>query len=150
MPHIEPDHPTFEYSQITDQVFIGTNACCQMHFKQELLDKGVTRDISLESEKIDQPYGVETFLWLPTPDKNPPSLDKVKIGIVALSEMLAQGQKVYIHCKNGHGRAPTFFASYLMSQGMTAEQALELIKTKRPSIHLEPSQIGFLDGLRGD
>ncbi|MBI5654581.1 dual specificity protein phosphatase family protein [Candidatus Uhrbacteria bacterium] len=145
MPNREPKHPIFEYSQITDQIFIGTNACCQMHFKQELLDKGVSRDISLESEMIDQPYGVETFVWLPTPDKHPPSSDNVKIGTVALSEMLAQGQKIYIHCKNGHGRAPTFFAAFLISRGMSADQALGLIKAKRPSIHLEQGQLDFLE-----
>lgn len=140
--------PAFEYSKITDGVYIGTNSCCQTHFEESLLKKEVTIDISLEGERVDQPAGVEVYVWLPTPDHQPPSFDVTLIGIASLKQALENGQKVYIHCRNGHGRAPTFFASYLiMEKGMTPEAAIALIKEKRPSIHLDDNQMEFLSSL---
>ncbi len=53
-----PTHVPFEYSKITEYIYIGTNQCCQMHFKKSLLKKGVNADISLEKENLDTPYGV--------------------------------------------------------------------------------------------
>ncbi len=50
--------PPFEFSQITDNVFIGTNSCCQAHFAAQLLDRGVSPDITLEGETIDHPFAV--------------------------------------------------------------------------------------------
>lgn len=137
-----------EYSKVDDLVFIGTNACCEMHFKQELLDKGVTCDISLEEDHLDRPFGIDCFLWLPTADHTPPSLQNTLIGVEALAEMLRQKQTVYIHCKNGHGRAPTFFAAFLiLKRGLDVEDAIARIAAKRPEIHIESSQKEFLDSL---
>ena len=45
----------FDYDQIEESVFIGTNMCCQFGFDKELLTKGVRADISLEEIKIDTP-----------------------------------------------------------------------------------------------
>ena len=52
---------SFNYDYITDGIFIGTNACCIMHFKPELLKKGVDADISLQDDKLDAPYGAKYF-----------------------------------------------------------------------------------------
>lgn len=144
-----PDHetgmPPFEYSRITDQVRIGTNACCKMHFDATLLKEGVTVDVSLEGEHLDQPYGVGAFFWLPTQDHTAPDRDLTIAGIEMLDSALKSGKKAYIHCKNGHGRAPTFFAAYLIKKrGHSPETALKTITNARPSAHLEPAQVEFL------
>ncbi|MBI4457368.1 dual specificity protein phosphatase family protein [Candidatus Uhrbacteria bacterium] len=136
--------PPFEFSQITDQVFIGTNACCRVHFEDRLLKLGVSADISLEEKRIDHPFGIDAYLWLPTKDHTPPSRENADVGISALKKLLEQGRKVYIHCQNGHGRGPTLFAAYLISTGMKPDDAIALIAAKRPATHLEPSQIDFL------
>jgi protein-tyrosine phosphatase len=148
-PHKEIEHPVFEYNYIDENVIIGTNACCKMHFDEDLLKDGVTCDISLEGEHVDQPNGVECYLWLPTIDHTPPTKDQVMTGIQSLEEMLRQKKKVYIHCKNGHGRAPTFYASFLiLKRGLSVEAAIEAIRSKRPTMHLEESQINFLKLLK--
>ncbi len=69
----------FDYDQIDEEVFIGTNMCCQLGFNKELLTKNVRADISLEELKVDAPMGVDYFLWLPTKDKEPPTLDKLTL-----------------------------------------------------------------------
>ncbi|MEA3249495.1 MAG: dual specificity protein phosphatase family protein [Patescibacteria group bacterium] len=150
IPKHEAGQPKFEYTQIDDQIYIGTNACCAAHFDMELIDKDITADISLEGEKLDQPFGVESFVWLPTKDHTPPTRDAAETGIAALEEMLARGKKVYIHCKNGQGRAPTFYAAYLIrKRGMTPDEAVAHIKSKKPGVHLEDSQMEFLESLIG-
>lgn len=125
--------PGFDYQQITDLVYIGTNMCCQFGFAKELLSKGVRVDISLEDLRIDAPHGVDYFLWLPTPDQHAPTPDALVLGVQMLEFCVARKLPVYIHCRNGHGRAPTLFAAYLIKQGMSVAQALETIHAKRPT-----------------
>jgi dual specificity MAP kinase phosphatase len=152
MPHFDHPNadPAFEYDRIAGNVFIGTNACCQGHFEKMLLEEGISADVSLEGEMVDHPYGVRNYVWLPTPDHAPPSLENVRVGVAALEAMLKNGQKAYLHCKNGHGRAPTFYAAYLiLKEGLSPEVAVSRIKAKRPGVHLEPPQTDFLRSLTG-
>ncbi len=143
----EEGQPDFEYNQITDHIYLGTNACCVDHFKDELLANGVKSDISLEKEHLDAPYGVDLFLWLPTVDHTPPNPSQIKSGVDMIASLVGQNEKVYVHCKNGHGRAPTLVAAYLISTGMSVDEAIAEVQSKRPVIHLEDSQIEALKKL---
>lgn len=130
----------FDYDQISEDVFIGTNMCCQFGFAKELLTKNVRADISLEETRVDAPLGVDYFVWLPTVDGQPPAPDKLAFGIRSLEFFAERNIKVFIHCKNGHGRAPTLFVAYLMKKGMTLDQAVVSLKKKRPTFHLTEEQ----------
>ncbi len=136
-----------DYSQITDQIYIGTNYCCQLSFDKGLLDEGITADISLEKEHIDNATGADFFVWLPTIDRTAPSLQQIGLGIQALDYFVKNKIKVYVHCEKGHGRAPTLVAAYFISQGMTKEVALKTIANRRPEIHLEKVQLALLTRL---
>ncbi|MBI5023033.1 MAG: dual specificity protein phosphatase family protein [Candidatus Magasanikbacteria bacterium] len=57
-----------------------------------------------------------------------------------LEKLVSLKKKIYVHCKNGHGRAPTLVAAYLIRQGKSPDKAITFIKAKRPSIHLEDVQ----------
>lgn len=141
-------HKVFEFNQITDQIFLGTNFCCQTHFDRLLLKRGVTCDISLEYERLDQPFGVEVFVWIPTQDHHVTSKDELIIGAATLDRMIKQGKKVYIHCKNGHGRAPTFLAAYfVLHKGMTPARAFEFIHDHRPEAHPSKQQMKSIQAL---
>ena len=132
-------HIVFDYSQITDHIFIGTNFCCQAHFNEELVKKGVNADISLE-ENSESPLGVNSFLWLPTKDEHSPTQQQLLLGSVAIDLLIETGNKIYVHCRNGHGRAPTLVAAYFISQGKPLKEAIELVKSKRSEIHLNKEQ----------
>lgn len=140
-------HPntTLDFSYIGEGIYLGTNQCCQMHFDERLSRVGVSADISLEDERVDAPFGVEFYVWIPVKDRTAPTRDQLLFGVSALKKIVAMGKKVYVHCKNGHGRAPTLVAAFLMVQGRTADEAVETIKAKRPSIHLTDAQKGALD-----
>lgn len=129
-----------EYNYIVDDIFIGTNKCCQTHFDERLKKEGVGADISLEGERIDAPFGVDFYVWIPIKNRAAPTQVQLDFGVAVLEKLVALRKKVYVHCQNGHGRAPTLVAAYLIQQGKTATEAINFIKSKRPTIHLEEVQ----------
>lgn len=136
---------TFEYSKITPQIFIGTNQCCQMHFAESLLKKGLRADISLEQKRLDTPFGVDYYLWLPVKDHQPPTPKQMEIGVEFIDKLVKLGEKIYVHCEHGHGRAPTLVAAYLASrQNMSITEALAFIKKRRPRSHPNRRQINAI------
>ncbi|MEK7606947.1 MAG: dual specificity protein phosphatase family protein [Patescibacteria group bacterium] len=134
------DRKGFDYSQITDDIIIGTNMCCQYGFSHELLARGVRADISLEETKTDTPIGVDYYLWLPTKDHTAPTPEALTLGAQTIEFLVERKIKTYIHCKNGHGRAPTLFAAYLIQRGMSVGAAVDSIVRVRPMAHLSEAQ----------
>lgn len=113
-------------------------------FNRELLTKNVRADISLEEDRVDAPMGVDYFLWLPTKNHQPPTPDKLTLGVQTLDFLISRNIIVYIHCHNGHGRATTLYVAYLIKKGMGVDEAIKYIKDKRPTIHLSSAQLEAL------
>jgi protein-tyrosine phosphatase len=135
-----------EYSYITDGIYVGTNQCCMVGFAEVLIDKEkIEADMSMEAERIDSAFGVDYFVWLPVVDHAAPKLEQLEFGVEVLNKWVSMKKKIYIHCQNGHGRAPTMVAAYLINKGMEVKEAIEFIKNKRPEIHLEDVQIKSLE-----
>lgn len=134
-----------EHDYITDGIYIGTNQCCQTHFEEKLKREGINADISLEEDRVDTPFGVDFYIWIPVKDHTPPSEDQLKFGVASFEQLVLLRKKIYVHCRNGHGRTPTLVAAYLIRQGKTPKQALDLIKNKRTTIHLDEKQKQSLD-----
>lgn len=111
-----------------------------MHFEKKLMDKGITADVSLEEKRVDAPFGVKSYLWLPTKDHYPPTQNQLQIAAEHIGHLIDTGNKVYVHCKNGHGRAPTLVAAYYIHRGMEVKEAMKKIKTKRKSTHINERQ----------
>lgn len=134
------DHPHMNFSRITDRIYIGTNFCCDMHFAPELLERGVTYDLSLEEDRVDAPLGGAAYLWLPIKDGHAPTEQQFAMGTSFIDAAVRTGRRVYVHCKNGHGRAPTMVAAYFIKTGMSLDDALHLIEAKRPEVHVNDTQ----------
>lgn len=134
-------HPKLDYDRLTPLIYMGTNACCSSHFDESLLKKGVRADISLEEKRVDTPYGIEFYVWLPTKNHSSPMVEQLAFGVNALKFFADNNVKCYVHCKNGHGRAPTLAAAYFIAhENMTAEEAISFVKKKRSGAHIEPVQ----------
>jgi len=132
---------TLEYNYITDGIYIGTNKCCQTHFDEGLSKEGITADISLEDIRMDHPFGVEFYVWIPVENHKSPTMDQLEFGVAVLEKMVSLGKKIYVHCQNGHGRAPVMVSAYLIKkEGKTPEDAEAFVKTKRTTIHLDEVQ----------
>lgn len=141
------DAKIFNYDRINENIFIGNNMCCSAMLDEMLVKEGIYADISLEEKLADNPVGAKAFLWVPIVDHNGPTLENIKITNAFIRSVVDTNQKVYVHCKNGHGRAPTIVISYLMSTGMSYDDAYKLVKNKRPVIHLDIKQETFLKSL---
>lgn len=131
----------FDLSQITENIFLGTNLCCGKtpHMKI-LMDIGITGEIDLEEDRQESPPKVVAYLWLPVKDKHAPSQEQLEVGVAMLEKLTKNDKKIYVHCKYGHGRSPTLVAAYFISQGMGVDDAIAKVKEARPEIHLEESQ----------
>ena len=112
------------------------------------LKEGIKADISLERKRIDTPFGVKFYLWLPTQEHKPPSFEQLLAGACFLKFLEDQKIKVYIHCEHGHSRSLTFAAGFLIStKEMKVNEAIDFIKAKRPQVHINPAQKKALKNL---
>ena len=137
-------HNVLDFDYIDKGIYVGTNQCCQTHFEEKLLKDGIRADLSLEKDRIDAPFGVDFYVWIPVEDHDAPTIEQLEFGAHVLEKWIDMGIKIYAHCKNGHGRAPTFVAAYFVKHGMQIEEAIDFMKFKRPSIHLQNVQMDIL------
>ena len=77
---------------------------------------------------------------MPVQNHTAPKHDQLEFGVSVLEKLVSISRKVYVHCKNGHGRAPTLVAAYIIKKGKSPAEAEALIKLKRPTMHLEDVQ----------
>jgi protein tyrosine phosphatase (PTP) superfamily phosphohydrolase (DUF442 family) len=131
-------HP-FEYSQITEQLYVaawpvGKNFA-------EIVDLGVRLVINMDWIQPDPKLGEAPLrlLTLKTHDTplTPLPLDKILTGVRAAAETIAGGAKVMVYCKGGVHRSVVMACCVLISQGRTAEEAMRLVKEKRPAARPE-------------
>ena len=74
-------------------------------------------------------------LHLPTIDMTAPSVDTIEKAIQFMNEALKENQKIFVHCKVGMGRSATIvFCHLVVNENMTPEDAIKLLKEKRPEI----------------
>lgn len=140
------EHKQTDYNKITDEIWLGSNFCCQVHFDEGLKNLGIEVDISLEKERIDAPYGLDFFIWLPIEDTFPPKPEQLNYGVNSIEKFIEMDKKIFIHCMNGHGRSTTLIAAYLIkSKGLSVQEAIDFIKEKRPEIHLNEKQVAALE-----
>ena len=132
------------YCRITPHLWVGG----QMRAGgwRWLTAHGVTATVNLRAEHDDRACGVpeDGYLWLPTVDDHAPTPEHFHAGVEFIRRIVAQGGVVYVHCASGVGRAPTLAAAYLVSTGMSVEQAIETIRRVRPFVKLTPEQLSAL------
>jgi dual specificity protein phosphatase-like protein len=136
--------PVAKYSQITPQIYVGAQV--NKLGKQKLAFWGINGSVNMRIEYDDAAHDVAFthHCYLPTDDGHAPTLTQLQTGIAFIRQRVTAGNKVYIHCRSGIGRAPTMAAAYFMSQGYTLSEAVNLIEKARPFIRLTSRQIDQL------
>lgn len=137
--------PTRRFSQVTDTLFLGGQF--SRRGLKRLKARGITAVVNMRGEYDEQKHGFapEFYCHLPTVDNHAPTLEALRRGTDFICEQLNVGRKVYVHCWEGVGRAPTMMAAYLVRTGMEPTKAWAKIKAVRPFIRPSSAQIQQID-----
>jgi hypothetical protein len=84
--------------------------------------------------ETEDPHRVEFHRWQPISDHGPaPGFEWLRAQVDFIDQHRKAGRPVYVHCRAGVNRGVMVTAAYLMwRDGLTRDQALELIRSKRP------------------
>ncbi len=137
--------PLRSVSQITPQLHVGGQY--RRRGWRRLSSRGVTAVVNLRIEFDDNDAGIAPprYLYLPTTDDTPPTLEQLREGARFIAQEIARGGGVYVHCGAGVGRAATMAAAYLVSTGQTPEEAWARIRAVRPFVRPKPAQIAQIE-----
>ncbi len=136
--------PQMARSEITPQLYLGGQYSKHGYWKLQQI--GITAIVNMRETPalIYQDLPKLRILHLPTKDMNEPTITDLINGIQFIGQELDQGGKVYIHCRLGEGRGPTMMIAYLMSTGLTPEDAFRLVQNVRPFIRPTALQMAQL------
>jgi len=116
-----------------------------------LLERGITAVVNIRAEREDDvafydAHGI-AYVRYAVPDVAVP--DEAVIGAAAdwIAARVAAGATVLVHCAKGRGRSATLVAGYLMrEEGLTFDEARDLLRSKRPLTKLEEKHRARLEG----
>jgi protein-tyrosine phosphatase len=123
------------FSRISDSLIIGSAPTTKDY--NLLRQMGVRLVINMRVERRPDPDPHNPpipVLWLPVFDTPliPIPIKSLRRGVAAALETMQRGGKVYAHCQEGIHRGVAMGAAILIAQGFSPQQAIELIKQRRP------------------
>ena len=137
--------PIRRVSQVTPQLHVGG----QYRWRgwPILASRGITAVVNMRFEFDDAGRGIAPphYLHLPTIDDEAPTLEQLGAGVAFITAEVMRGGSIYVHCKSGVGRAATMAAAYLISTGLTPDQAWARIRKVRPFIRPTAIQIAQIE-----
>jgi protein tyrosine phosphatase (PTP) superfamily phosphohydrolase (DUF442 family) len=133
--------PNARYSRITPALYVGPQYSKRgLAYLRRL---GISGGINMRVEFDDSAHGLALaeYCHLPTVDDDAPTLEDLNRGVEFIQRIVKQDGKVYIHCAGGIGRAPTMAVAYLVSEGLSLDEAVGLVRKARPFIDIRPTQM---------
>lgn len=85
-----------------------------------------------------------TNLHLPIRDREPPTVPQIRMLLIRMEAQLARGDVLAVHCLAGIGRTGTVLAAWLISSGLTAQEALRRVRRIEPKFVQTAEQEAFL------
>lgn len=85
------------------------------------------------------------YMHIPIDDHKTPSVEQLHKAVSMIEGEIRNKRPVLVHCLAGLGRTGTVLASYLVSKGLSARDAIEIVRKLRPgSIEKDQEESVFL------
>ena len=129
------------FHEIIPGLYLG----CRLRSKDttEILQRGPLSVLDLTSEFAELPSlrNDGSYRCLPLLDHTAPTVDQLSDGIAFIDQRLRLGN-VLVHCAVGHGRSAAVVAGFLVATEATRtlDEAVALLRSKRPGVQLNPAQ----------
>jgi len=143
---LEPDKYELNMDWVNEHLAVGGS----IHPEEikALASQGITHVVDTRAERCDDKDTLTRekidWLHLPTPDNHPLSIKQLMEGTTWVNERTKKGERVLIHCEYGVGRSVLLTCAVLITQGMDASTALDLVKQQRGQADPNPQQIAQL------
>ncbi len=129
------------FTEITPNLWLGGAPTYERDFNA-LLAFEITAVVDMRAERTSEPaWFAEHDVALRqyrVPDVTVPGADVLDDAVPWISDRVAEGRTVLIHCAKGRGRSATVLAAYLMqAEGMSFDDVDELLTSKRKLVKLE-------------
>ena len=148
---------SFNFSNITDDLFIGTTPLASDY--DGLRELGIRLVINMRLTRGPYPDLHHTpikLLWLRTIDSPffPLPISKLIVGARAALETIRKEGKVYVHCAYGRHRGPAMGACVLIAQGYDPGTAMNIVAEHRAvadpyAYHIRPQILRFAQEWNG-
>ncbi len=100
-----------------------------------LREQGVQVVVTLTEHPLPRVWVNEAGLMavhIPVPDMEAPTARQLRTAVDTIERAKRSGLGVAVHCAAGKGRTGTVLAAYLVTQGMTAGEAIRKVRQLRP------------------
>ena len=121
---------------------------------KDFLGKGVQAVVDLEGDidaSVTDAEETDTTLYVYWPVEDGPMPNEHVVRSIAslVANLIANDEKVLVHCKAGHNRSGLICARTLIERGSSAEDAIEQVREKRGDGHALTNE-NFVEWLRGE
>lgn len=124
------------FSWLIPRVLAGADQPNSLQDIQRLANVGVRVLVTVMLESLDEDAiratGLE-YHHIPVREFGTPTIDQLHEFVKLVEKNRVKGRPVAVHCFMGWGRTGTFLAAYLISQGLTANEAIQEVRQKRPN-----------------
>jgi atypical dual specificity phosphatase len=124
------------FSYIIPGVLAGSSFPRGREDLEHLVKEGIQVLVTAMEHNLDEQlvkvFGLEYHYYAVLP-YGTPSLTDINRFVDLVNENRAKKRPVAVHCWMGWGRTGTFLAAYLISEGMSADEAIYRVREKRPN-----------------
>lgn len=114
-----------------------------------LLEDDEAAELDLDEERQAAENQAISFISLPIPDRGVPASAEAAISAIgAIVAQLDAGKNVAVHCRQGIGRSGLVASGVLMSSGIKADEAMQIVSSARGiSVPETPEQRRWIEEL---
>ena len=127
------------FSKITDYLYIGSTPKANDYDLLRELGVRLVLNMRFGFPPWRDPHSPALkTVWLPVIDSPlfPIPMRALQSGVEKALKTIESGGVVYTHCSRGRHRGPAMGACILIAQGMSLEEAMQLIERQRPVANL--------------